>query len=74
MSPTEETQQWLTSHNFSPYIQLFANYRLSDLLRLSRRDVIELCGLADGVRLFNSLRNRALCTVYVMEGSDSGVL
>lgn len=30
----------------------------ADLLRMSREDLIQICGPADGIRLFNTLKGR----------------
>lgn len=69
LSSIEEVHHWLALHQFSSYLTLFASYSGADLLRLNRRDLVELCGPADGIRLFNALRSRTLCTVYVcLEG------
>ncbi|XP_057357426.1 transcription factor CP2-like protein 1 isoform X3 [Manis pentadactyla] len=66
-SPTEdlnpgasilETQQWLHGHRFSSYCRMLANFTGTDLLKLTRQDLIQICGAADGIRLFNTLRDR----------------
>ena len=72
MSSIEECHRWLTVHNFAAYLSLFASYSGADLLRLSRRDLVELCGMADGIRLFNALRIRTLCTLYVSIDNELG--
>lgn len=74
VSSIEETRHWLASHRFSSYISLFTSYNGADLLRLSRRDLLELCGPADGIRLFNALRSRTLCTVYVCLEGETGAV
>lgn len=38
------------------FIYLFAPG--ADLLKLTREDVIQICGPADGIRLFNALKGR----------------
>ena len=50
------------------YLSVFASYSGADLLR----DLVELCGMADGIRLFNALRSRTLCTLYVSVDSEPG--
>ncbi|KAL4712249.1 hypothetical protein ACJJTC_011110, partial [Scirpophaga incertulas] len=50
-----ETQEWLSRHRFNQHAATFANFSGADLLRLSRDDIIQICGLADGIRLFNAL-------------------
>ncbi|KAK2111825.1 hypothetical protein P7K49_011571 [Saguinus oedipus] len=53
-----ETQQWLYQHRFSSYCQMLANFTGLDLLKLTSRDLIQICGVADGIRLFNTIRAR----------------
>nr|XP_025852060.1 transcription factor CP2-like protein 1 [Vulpes vulpes] len=53
-----ETQQWLHQHRFSSYCRVLANFTGTDLLKLTRQDLIQICGAADGIRLFNALRAR----------------
>ncbi|XP_057292756.1 transcription factor CP2-like isoform X1 [Hydractinia symbiolongicarpus] len=64
----EETQAWLRYNRFQNYQKCFANFTGADLLRLSRSDLIQLCGPADGIRLNNTLQaraNRPLLTMYI---------
>ncbi|KAG8191237.1 hypothetical protein JTE90_003250 [Oedothorax gibbosus] len=53
-----ETSNWLRKNNFSNFIEVFTNYSGLDMLRLSKDDCIKICGLTDGVRLYNSLHCR----------------
>ncbi|XP_074080152.1 transcription factor CP2-like protein 1 isoform X7 [Macrotis lagotis] len=53
-----ETQQWLHRHRFSSYCRLLSNFTGADLLQLSRQDLIQICGAADGIRLSNTLKVR----------------
>ncbi|XP_045155855.1 transcription factor CP2-like protein 1 isoform X2 [Echinops telfairi] len=65
-----ETQQWLHRHRFSSYCRMLANFTGTDLLKLTRQDLIQICGAADGIRLFNTLRARPIChrlTLYVAQ-------
>ena len=42
----------------------------ADLLRLSRDDLIQICGLADGIRLNNALQSKHLrpkLTIYLCQ-------
>ncbi|XP_032019343.1 transcription factor CP2-like protein 1 [Hylobates moloch] len=57
-APISETQQWLHQHRFSSYCQMLANFTGPDLLKCTRQDLIQICGAADGIRLFNTLRAR----------------
>ncbi|CAN0105198.1 unnamed protein product [Rangifer tarandus platyrhynchus] len=65
-----ETQQWLHRHRFFSYCRLLANFTGTDLLKLTRQDLIQICGAADGIRLFNTLRARPIrhrLTLYVAQ-------
>ncbi|XP_065666131.1 transcription factor CP2 isoform X3 [Hydra vulgaris] len=78
-STVEETETWLRYNRFQKYCSCFANFTGDDLLRLSRSDLIQLCGPADGIRLNNTLQARAsrpLLTIYVSpecHQSDTGM-
>ncbi|XP_030032879.1 transcription factor CP2-like protein 1 isoform X2 [Manduca sexta] len=69
-----ETQVWLSRHRFSQHAATFGNFSGADLLRLSRDDLIQICGLADGIRLFNALHAKRIeprLTVYVCPAGSS---
>lgn len=51
----QQTANWLTVHRFDAFRQTFANFSGSDMLRMSREDLIQICGQADGIRLYNAL-------------------
>eukprot|EP00112_Aurelia_sp_Birch-Aquarium-sp1_P011788 Seg248.1 transcript_id=Seg248.1/GoldUCD/mRNA.D3Y31 product="alpha-globin transcription factor CP2" protein_id=Seg248.1/GoldUCD/D3Y31 len=78
-STVEETQNWLKINRFHSFLATFANFKGSDLLALTRNDLIQLCGPADGIRLHNALQARAsrpLLTMYVSpewRQSDTGM-
>uniref|UniRef100_A0A8D0BHM6 Grh/CP2 DB domain-containing protein n=1 Tax=Salvator merianae TaxID=96440 RepID=A0A8D0BHM6_SALMN len=55
-----ETQQWLHKNRFSNYSRIFASYTGADLLKLSRTDLVQICGTADGIRLSNALKARCV--------------
>uniref|UniRef100_A0A8C1ZP08 Transcription factor CP2 n=1 Tax=Cyprinus carpio TaxID=7962 RepID=A0A8C1ZP08_CYPCA len=66
-------QQWLHRNRFSPFCRLFSNFSGADLLKLTREDVIQICGPADGIRLFNALKGRVVrprLTIYVCQESQ----
>ncbi|XP_019849642.1 PREDICTED: transcription factor CP2-like [Amphimedon queenslandica] len=65
LANVDETRQWLTNNRFAPYVSLFANYGGTDLLRLSRKDLMDLCGPADGIRLYNALHIRSVKRIYI---------
>lgn len=54
-----QTTSWLRSRRFHAFESTFASFSASDILRLSRDDLIQICGLADGIRLFNALHAKA---------------
>ncbi|GFT84158.1 transcription factor CP2 [Nephila pilipes] len=53
-----EVRSWLSQKKFSKYLPCFELYSAKDLLSLSREDLIEICGPADGIRLYNCLHRR----------------
>ncbi|GAB6019360.1 hypothetical protein CHUAL_000949 [Chamberlinius hualienensis] len=68
-----QTSQWLQANRFGIYLRTFASFSGSDILRLNRDDVIQICGLADGIRLYNALHSRAIrprLTMYVCMESE----
>ena len=44
---------WLRSKSFHALENAFANYEALDILNLSRKDLIDICGVAEGIRLYN---------------------
>ncbi|XP_068431919.1 upstream-binding protein 1 isoform X2 [Clinocottus analis] len=75
LSPTAsipDAQKWLLKNRFSSYARLFSHFSGSDLLKLTRDDLVQICGPADGIRLFNALKSRSVrprLTVYVCQES-----
>ncbi|XP_062528808.1 transcription factor CP2-like protein 1 isoform X4 [Bombyx mori] len=68
-----ETQVWLSRQRFMQHAATFANFSGADLLRLSRDDIIQIVGLADGIRLFNALHAKRISprlTLYVCPPSS----
>ncbi|KAB7496258.1 hypothetical protein Anas_08477 [Armadillidium nasatum] len=59
-STASDTQSWLISNRFANVASVFSNFTGMDILRLSRGEVIEICGLVDGIRLFNALHAKAV--------------
>ncbi|XP_047239922.1 upstream-binding protein 1 isoform X1 [Girardinichthys multiradiatus] len=78
LSPTasiQDTQKWLLKNRFSSYARLFSHFSGSDLLKLTRDDLVQICGPADGIRLYNALKSRSMrprLTVYVCQESPQG--
>lgn len=54
-SSPDETSRWLTIHRFEKYLDVFSRFSGSDMLRMSREDLMQICGQADGIRLHNAL-------------------
>uniref|UniRef100_A0AAR2KCT9 Upstream-binding protein 1 n=1 Tax=Pygocentrus nattereri TaxID=42514 RepID=A0AAR2KCT9_PYGNA len=73
LSPTasmQDVQQWLHKNRFNSYSRLFTHFSGSDLLKLTREDLVQICGPADGIRLYNALKSRVVrprLTVYVCQ-------
>lgn len=65
-----EVKAWLQFNRFSQYVNVFQNFSGADLLRLTRDDLIQICGLADGIRLNNALQSRTVrprLTLYMCQ-------
>uniref|UniRef100_A0A3B3YA12 Grh/CP2 DB domain-containing protein n=1 Tax=Poecilia mexicana TaxID=48701 RepID=A0A3B3YA12_9TELE len=74
-SSPQDAQRWLQRHRFSPFSRLFFSFSGADLLRMSRADLIQICGPADGIRLFNTMKGRSVqprLTLYVCQQQQSG--
>ena len=59
---------WLSANRYGAHISCFRNYSGRDMLRLMRDEIVTLCGLADGIRLYNDLHMVAVAprnTLYV---------
>ncbi|XP_028249546.1 transcription factor CP2-like protein 1 isoform X1 [Parambassis ranga] len=66
----QDTLQWLHRHRFTPFSRLFSSFSGADLLNMSRDDLIQICGPADGIRLFNTMKGRCVqprLTIYVCQ-------
>lgn len=55
-----EVVTWMTVNRFGHLIKTFSNFSGSDLLRLSKAELIEICGLIDGIRLYNNLQSQPI--------------
>ena len=65
---------WLMANRFSSLLSCFCNFNGRDMLRLSRDELIALCGTSDGIRLYNSLHSSPILprvTFYV--GAKEGI-
>lgn len=54
-STQTQLTQWMTYHRLTSYLTLFSNFTGADLLRMSKDDLVQICGLPDGIRLYNIL-------------------
>ncbi len=59
-------QQWLTANRFSNLLPIFKNYTSNDFLRLSKDDLIKLCGAPDAIRCYNLAHNIQICPRLTM--------
>lgn len=50
--------QWLTFHRLNSYTSTFAHFSGADVYRMSKDDLIQICGLADGIRMYNTLHSK----------------
>ncbi|XP_024947099.1 transcription factor CP2-like protein 1 isoform X2 [Cephus cinctus] len=70
-----QTTAWLRAARFHTFESTFSSFSASDILRLSRDDLIQICGVADGIRLFNALHSKAptpkLTLYFSIEGKSS---
>ena len=60
--------EWLFTNRFSQLLHLFSNYGSNDILRLSKDDLIKLCGAPDGIRCYNLAHNiqiKSKLTIFV---------
>ncbi|XP_059472926.1 transcription factor CP2-like protein 1 [Neocloeon triangulifer] len=65
-----QTAQWLQTQRFGQYLRTFSSFCGSDILRLTRDDMIQICGLADGIRLYNALHSKSIIprlTLYLCQ-------
>ncbi|KAH0621290.1 hypothetical protein JD844_022423 [Phrynosoma platyrhinos] len=54
----QDAQQWLHRNRFSQFCRLFSSFSGADLLKMSKEDFVQICGPADGIRLFNAIKGR----------------
>ena len=57
-STSLDAQSWLVANRFDNWTSTFNNFAGVDLLRLTRAELIEICGLLDGIRLYNGLHSK----------------
>ncbi|XP_054709684.1 transcription factor CP2-like protein 1 [Uloborus diversus] len=64
-SSISECTAWLQRNMFSSYVKDFTDFTGADILNLTRADLIDICGVANGIRLFNALHGKGYLTTYV---------
>lgn len=50
--------QWMNMHRLGQYASTFSQFTGADVLRMSKDDLIQVCGLADGIRMYNTLHSK----------------
>ncbi|XP_036231832.1 upstream-binding protein 1 isoform X5 [Bactrocera oleae] len=73
-SSPSQVAQWLSHHRLTSYLSTFAHFSGSDIMRMSKEDLVQICGLADGIRMFNILRAKTIAprlTLYVSLDGNS---
>ncbi|KRT86772.1 hypothetical protein AMK59_709 [Oryctes borbonicus] len=67
-SDPKQTVCWLVNNRFEKYLTTFSGFSGADMLRMSKDDFIQICGQADGIRLYNAVHLKAIApklTIYV---------
>ena len=65
---SRHVQEWLAANRLGQLRDTFAHYTSNDILRLSKEDMVSLCGAPDGIRCFNVAHNmqvRPRLTLFV---------
>lgn len=50
--------QWMNMNRLGQYANIFSQFTGADVLRMSKDDLIQICGLADGIRMYNTLHSK----------------
>lgn len=50
--------QWMNMNRLGQYANTFSQFSGADVLRMSKDDLIQICGLADGIRMYNTLHSK----------------
>ncbi|XP_028144852.2 transcription factor CP2-like protein 1 [Diabrotica virgifera virgifera] len=73
-SSPEETTKWLSLNRFEKYLDTFERFSGDDMFRMSREDLIQICGSADGIRLHNAIHLKTIppkLKIYVCRENSS---
>ncbi|EDW02030.1 GH21767 [Drosophila grimshawi] len=71
-STPAQVTQWLTNHRLTAYLATFTHFSGADIMRMSKEDLIQICGLADGIRMFNILRAKTIAPRLTLYASMDG--
>ncbi|XP_032586564.1 upstream-binding protein 1 isoform X1 [Drosophila mojavensis] len=71
-STPAQVTQWLTHHRLTAYLNTFTHFSGADIMRMSKEDLIQICGLADGIRMFNILRAKSISPRLTLYASMDG--
>ncbi|XP_037717803.1 upstream-binding protein 1 isoform X5 [Drosophila subpulchrella] len=71
-STPSQVTQWLTNHRLTSYLSTFTHFSGADIMRMSKEDLIQICGLADGIRMFNILRAKTIAPRLTLYASLDG--
>ncbi|KAH8299788.1 hypothetical protein KR044_005947 [Drosophila immigrans] len=71
-STPAQVTQWLTHHRLTAYLTTFAHFSGADIMRMSKEDLIQICGLADGIRMYNILRAKTIAPRLTLYASMDG--
>lgn len=73
---SQRVREWLLANRFEKYFSPLHMYNSNDLLNLSREDLIQICGLSDGIRLYNCLHtkvNQPKTIIYLSLSFDTAL-
>ncbi|CAH1113968.1 unnamed protein product [Psylliodes chrysocephalus] len=74
ISTPEETKEWLSQNRFEKYLDTFESFSGDDMLRMTREDLMQICGSADGIRLYNAAHLKTIAPklkMYVCQENTS---
>jgi len=70
----ETVAGWLAYNRYGRHVKTFTDFDTRDLLRLTKSEIIEMVGLADGVRLYNDLHMKPVAprlTIYLAQKDEN---
>ncbi|XP_065167063.1 transcription factor CP2-like protein 1 isoform X3 [Atheta coriaria] len=73
-SNPQQTVTWLNTNRFEKFVSTFTNFSGADMLRMSRDDLIQICGHAEGIRLYNGLHSKTVApklTLYMCKENST---